>query len=143
VQFGSLVWQNAVFFKLDGLVYQNDHQAGTHLPLLGITTTPKAGKCVLFENYCTALGRLDPRTAHAGVRLDEAAVKAAGEGIRTASRYRLRNDWIQLLELQAEAARAAGDTATAARARQELDCLRARLTRPTEAWCAAGLLGFL
>jgi hypothetical protein len=73
----------------------------------------------------------------------EAAVRAAAEGIRTASRYRLRNDWIQLLELQAEAARAAGDTATAARTRQELDCLRARLTRPTEAWCAAGLLGFL
>ena len=35
--------------------YLTDHESGTEFTLLGKTTTPKAGKCVMFENYCPSL----------------------------------------------------------------------------------------
>ena len=62
-------------------MYLNPHKAGTNFPLLGLTTEAKAGKCVLFANFCPTLGRLDPRAIHAGVRLDKAAVPKFGLNI--------------------------------------------------------------
>jgi hypothetical protein len=62
-------------------VYLKTHAAGTSFPWLGLTTEAKAGKCVLFANYCPTLGRLDPRAIHAGVRLDKAAVPKFGLNI--------------------------------------------------------------
>ena len=62
-------------------VYLKTHEAGTSFPWLGLTTEAKAGKCVLFANYCPTLGRLDPRAIHAGIRLDKAAVPKFGLNI--------------------------------------------------------------
>jgi len=62
-------------------VYLNDHQAGTQFPFLRVTTEAKAGKCILFCNYSTTLMRLDPRSTHAGLRLQEDAAPKYGLNI--------------------------------------------------------------